>query len=83
MPAGCSVILAGMTARVGPKGQVVIPKALRDRLGIVSGDLVQFEMDGAAVRVEAVREAPTLRGRFAGMPLTVTLESDRRRERQR
>jgi AbrB family looped-hinge helix DNA binding protein len=72
-----------MTSRVGPKGQVVIPKALRDRLGIIPGDIVQFEMDGRAVRVEAIRDAPQLRGRFAGLPLTETLEADRRQERRR
>ncbi len=31
------VILLGMTYRVGPKGQVVIPKSIRDRLGISTG----------------------------------------------
>jgi AbrB family looped-hinge helix DNA binding protein len=69
-----------MTSRVGPKGQVVIPKAMRDRLGILPGDTVQFEMDGQTVRVLAVRSVGTLRGRFAGQPLTRTLEEDRRRE---
>ena len=72
-----------MTSRVGPKGQVVIPKAMRDRLGILPGDSVQFEMDGKTVRVLAVRSAGSLRGRFAGQPLTQTLEEDRRREIRR
>lgn len=38
------VILVGMTHRVGPKGQVVIPKALRDGLGLSNGDEVVFWM---------------------------------------
>jgi antitoxin PrlF len=40
-----------MTHRVGPKGQVVIPKAIRDELGIEPGDEVVFELDGKDVRV--------------------------------
>ena len=72
-----------MTSRVGPKGQVVIPKAMRDRLGIRPGDMVGFVLEDGAVRVEPVRERPTLRGRFAGGGLTPALEADRRAERDR
>lgn len=41
-----------MTHRVGPKGQVVIPKQMRDALGIEPGDDVVFEQgeDGVVVR---------------------------------
>jgi AbrB family looped-hinge helix DNA binding protein len=77
------VILSGMTSRVGPKGQVVIPKSMRDRLGIGPGDPVQFEMDGQSVRIEPVRAARSLRGRYAGLRLLETLEADRQRERRR
>ena len=80
---GPQVILIGMTSRVGPKGQVVIPKAMRDRLGIGPGDEVDFVLDDGAVRVEPVREGPSLRGRFAGRGLTAALEADRRAERDR
>jgi AbrB family looped-hinge helix DNA binding protein len=45
-----------MSSRVGPKGQVVIPKSMRDRLGIAPGDEVEFCLDDAGVRVEPVRE---------------------------
>ena len=72
-----------MTSRVGPKGQVVIPKAMRDRLGITPGDEVQFELDDDAVRVERVTGRDNLKGRFAGLGLTAALESDHRRERGR
>jgi AbrB family looped-hinge helix DNA binding protein len=72
-----------MTSRVGPKGQVVIPKAMRDRLGIVPGDEVDFTLQDQSVRVEPVRETASLRGRLAGFELTATLEADRRAERDR
>ena len=72
-----------MTSRVGPKGQVVIPKAMRDRLGIVPGDEVDFELEDHAVRIEPRRDGQSLRGQFAGLGLTAALEEDRRAERAR
>lgn len=79
------VILLGMTHRVGPKGQVVIPKDLRDRLGISPGDEVELTLDeGAdAVRLEPVRDHPTLRGSLAGLGLVAALEADHRSETRR
>jgi AbrB family looped-hinge helix DNA binding protein len=77
------VILLSMTSRVGPKGQVVIPKAMRDRLGILPGDEVDFALDDDAVRVAPVRERTSLRGSLAGLGLTAVLEADRRAERDR
>ena len=58
------VVLRGMTHKVGPEGQVVIPKDLRDVLGIEPGDEVTFWRDGdhlegtepAASRVQAELE---------------------------
>lgn len=72
-----------MTSRVGPKGQVVIPKALRDRLGIAPGDEVDFAIDDDSVRVAPVRGRASLRGSLAGLGLVAALESDRRAERDR
>jgi AbrB family looped-hinge helix DNA binding protein len=77
------VILKGMTSRVGPKGQVVIPKPMRDVLGIVPGDEVDFALDDNGVRVEPVRDRPSLRGTLAGLQLTDALEADHRAERDR
>lgn len=72
-----------MTFRVGPKGQVVIPKAMRDQLGISPGDEVDFSLEDGAVRMEPRRDQPSLRGSFAGLALTANLEADHGRERER
>jgi AbrB family looped-hinge helix DNA binding protein len=42
--------------RVTVKGQVTIPKEIRDRLGIGPGSEVDFVSDGGGVRVVAVNE---------------------------
>lgn len=56
-----------MTRRVGAKGQVVIPKRLRDELALQPGSEVDFEHDGGSVRILPAGAAGTrgLRGRYA------------------
>jgi AbrB family looped-hinge helix DNA binding protein len=65
---------------MGPKGQVVIPKDMRDSLDLRPGDEVDFELDGDAVRVEPARQQHDLRGLLSGHDLTGALELDRRSE---
>lgn len=74
-----------MTHKVGPKGQVVIPKELRDRLGIHPGDEVGFFEDEGTVRVVRIGDIRKLGGILAGTgpSLAKELEEDRRRERER
>lgn len=76
-----------MTHRVGPKGQVVIPKELRDELGIEPGDEVSFWRHGDHVAVRPTAHRRPLRGRFEGSQLVEALaaerDSDRRREAER
>ncbi len=48
------LIPASMTHKVGPKGQVVIPKDLRDEFGIEPGDEVTFWRDGDRVAIRCV-----------------------------
>jgi len=69
-----------MTHKVGPKGQVVIPKEFRDELGLRPGDEVVFSRENQGVLVEPVRSSLPLRGRFRGAPLTRILEEEHRRE---
>jgi AbrB family looped-hinge helix DNA binding protein len=72
-----------MTHRVGPKGQVVIPKELRDELGIEPGDEVSFWRHGDHVAVRPVGHRRPLRGRFRGSALTAELERERAADRGR
>lgn len=72
-----------MTYRVGPKGQVVIPKEMRDQLGICPGDVVDFVLEDGAVRVEPRRAHTSLRGSLAGTGLLEELDAEHRAERDR
>jgi AbrB family looped-hinge helix DNA binding protein len=81
-----------MTHKVGIKGQVVIPKAIRDQIGIEPGDEVIFEPDGTDVRVRRVGDDPkeksaalkALRGLWSGSTGggTDDLLEQRRRDRE-
>ena len=71
----------GSTHRIGRKGQVVIPKALREALNLEPGDEVTFSRDGNAIRVERVASPDALMGRLAGHRLVQALKNDRRPER--
>jgi AbrB family looped-hinge helix DNA binding protein len=69
-----------MTHKVGVKGQVVIPKRLRERQGLGPGVRVAFEErpDGVLVRVEAAPEP--LRGRYPASGMAAKLLEDRAAE---
>jgi len=69
-----------MTGRIGAKGQVVIPKALRDEANLHPGDEVEFELRGSEVVLLARRRPTALGGRFAGSGMAERLLDDRARE---
>jgi AbrB family looped-hinge helix DNA binding protein len=72
--------LVSMTQRVGSKGQVVIPKDLRDRLGLHPGTEVDFSLDGERVVIAARQQTVALGGRFAASGMAARLLADRGRE---
>ena len=83
------VILTSMTHKVGPKGQVVLPKDMRDELGIAPGDEVSFAKGDDRIVVRKARTkdeiVDSLFGALAGpgKPLTELLVESRRRDRER
>jgi AbrB family looped-hinge helix DNA binding protein len=70
-----------MTYRVGPEGQVVIPKELRDELGIEPGDEVRFWRHDDHVALRPAGPRRPLRGRFRASDLAGLLERERAEER--
>jgi antitoxin PrlF len=52
-------MIVGMHSRVSEKGQVTVPKALRERLDIRPGDELDFiEEDGRLVALKSTRQDP-------------------------
>jgi antitoxin PrlF len=79
-----------MTYKVGPKGQVVIPKTIRERVGIGPGDQVSFDEDHGTIHIRKAITDPaerrailaSLRGSLKGDGLDpiAGLEAEHRRE---
>lgn len=66
-----------MTSRIGAKGQVVIPKELRDRAGLHPGSEVEFELRGDVVVLVSSRAPAGLAGRFSKSGMAERLLADR------
>jgi AbrB family looped-hinge helix DNA binding protein len=71
-----------MTTRVGSKGQIVIPKEIRDRVSLHSGDEVDVELQGTTIVVTARKRPRGLGGRFAQSGMAARLLEDRAVEPQ-
>ncbi len=70
--------------RVGAKGQVVIPKAVRDLLDLRPGDQVAIDAVDGEARVRRVTSGADLLGMFAGgSSMTAELEAEHRAEIER
>ena len=65
-----------MTGRVGSKGQVVIPKTLRDQVDLHPGDAVEFALHDGRIVLTASRSPAPLGGGFAGSGMAARLLED-------
>jgi AbrB family looped-hinge helix DNA binding protein len=71
-----------MTYKVGPKGQVVIPKRIRERFGLEPGDEVEFEDAVDHIEVRPLPEPVELLGLLADGAGTDDLLAARREDRE-
>ncbi len=69
-----------MTSRIGQKGQVVIPKALREQVQLHPGDEVEVDAQDDRVIITARRHADALGGKFAHSGMAARMLDDRARE---
>ncbi len=62
-------------ATVTSKGQITLPKSVRERLGLAAGDRVEFiESDHGFLVVSATRDIKTLKGLVPKPKRRVTIE---------
>ena len=65
------------TVTISPKFQVVIPKAIRERLKLRSGQKVQAILYDDRIELVPVRPAKAMKGFLKGIDTTVVREDDR------
>ena len=63
--------------KISPKFQVVIPKTVRDSLGLRAGQRLQVVPYGDRIELVPVREIGEMRGFLAGMDARFEREPDR------
>jgi len=65
------------TLTISPKFQVVIPKAIRERLGLSPGQKLQAVLYGDRIELIPIEPARRLRGFLKGIDTAVAREPDR------
>ena len=65
------------TVTISPKFQVVIPKGIRERLKLRSGQKVQAILYDDRIELVPVRPAKAMKGFLKGIDTTVAREGDR------
>ncbi len=65
------------TVTISPKFQVVIPKDIRERLGLTPGQKIQAIVCGNRIELIPVRPVVEMRGFLKGIDTRIQRESDR------
>jgi AbrB family looped-hinge helix DNA binding protein len=71
-----------METRLSSKGQIVIPKAIRERLDLQKGTPFRIRVEEGAIVLEPLAASPVdaLYGRYAGDDFLTELEAEHRQE---
>lgn len=76
--------MADLTARLSSKGQIAIPKPIRDQLGLAQGTNLTVQVDGDAIILRKMAGSwRDWQGRFRGSLMLEDLAEERRLERER
>jgi AbrB family looped-hinge helix DNA binding protein len=62
------------TSTVSEKGQVTLPKPLREALGIRTGERVEFELDGEAIRLKKRPDRDRLAELYGSLKLPASVD---------
>lgn len=67
-----------VTVKLSSKGQLVLPKKIRDEMKIRRGSLLQISLDGDRIVLEPMRKSARvrLRGKYRNEPLLEALETE-------
>lgn len=65
------------TVTISPKFQVVIPKAIREKLSLSPGQKVQAILCGDRIELTPLRPVKEMRGFLKGLDTTVRREAER------
>jgi len=68
---------------VSSKGQIAIPKAVRDALNLSEGDKLRIELHGQQIILSKELGWKKLQGAAAGTDLIKAFAADKKRERKR
>jgi len=67
---------------ISTKGQIVIPKGVREILGLRPGTKINIELEGDEIKLRPIKEniPDRLYGKYRGINLLAHLEKEHRRE---